>query len=68
VSLSVMPDAIRRGYGIAWNARREAGMRRLAAASRRLRPVLPDALWRVPHARQAERRARLRGTTSRPTP
>jgi uncharacterized protein (DUF2236 family) len=56
ISLSVMPDAIRRGYGIPWSRRREAGMHRLAAASRRLLPLLPAAIRRVPHARSAERR------------
>jgi uncharacterized protein (DUF2236 family) len=56
VSLSVMPDPIRRGYGIRWSPQREAGMRRVAAASRRLLPLLPAALRRVPPARSAERR------------
>jgi uncharacterized protein (DUF2236 family) len=56
ISLSVMPDPIRRGYGIRWSRRREAGMRRLAAASRRLLPLLPTSIRRVPQARSAERR------------
>jgi uncharacterized protein (DUF2236 family) len=56
ISLSVMPDPIRRGYGIRWSPRREAGLRRLASVSRRLLPMLPDALRRVPQARSAERR------------
>jgi uncharacterized protein (DUF2236 family) len=56
ISMSVMPDPIRRGYGIRWSPRREAGMRRLAAASRRVLPLLPAALRRVPQARSAERR------------
>jgi uncharacterized protein (DUF2236 family) len=56
ISMSVMPDTIRRGYGIRWSARREAGMQRLASVSRRLLPLLPVALRRVPQARSAERR------------
>jgi uncharacterized protein (DUF2236 family) len=56
ISLSVMPDSIRRGYGIRWSRRREAGMRRLASVSRGLLPLLPVALRRVPQARSAERR------------
>jgi uncharacterized protein (DUF2236 family) len=56
ISMSVMPDVIRRGYGIRWSARREAGMQRLASVSRRLLPLLPVALRRVPQARSAERR------------
>jgi uncharacterized protein (DUF2236 family) len=56
ISVSVMPDSIRRGYGIRWSGRREAGMQRLASVSRRLLPLLPVALRRVPQARSAERR------------
>lgn len=56
ISLSVMPDPIRRGYGIRWSHRREAGMRRLSSVSRQLLPLLPVALRRVPQARSAERR------------
>jgi len=56
VSFSVMPPAIRAGYGIPWTAARERGMRRMAAASRRLLPLLPVGLRHVPHARSAERR------------
>lgn len=56
ISMSVMPDAIRRGYGISWSPRREAGMRAASAISRRLWPAMPRALRRVPQARRAERR------------
>ncbi len=56
VSLSVMPDPLRRGYGIRWSARRERGIGRLAAVSRRVIPLLPAPLRYVPHARSAERR------------
>jgi uncharacterized protein (DUF2236 family) len=62
VSLSVMPDRIRRGYGIRWTTRREAGMQRMASISRRVLPLMPDALRRVPQARSAERRAAARSS------
>jgi uncharacterized protein (DUF2236 family) len=58
VSLSVLPPAIRRGYGIGWSDRRERGVQLLAAASRRLLPLLPDPLRHVPAARSADRRVR----------
>ena len=56
VSLSVMPDPIRRGYGLSWSPQREAGMRRVGAVSRRLLPFVPHPLRRVPQARRAEAR------------
>lgn len=56
VSLSVMPEPIRRGYGLAWSARREHGLQRLAAAARRAMPLVPRRLRRVPQAISAERR------------
>jgi uncharacterized protein (DUF2236 family) len=59
ISMSVMPEPIRRGYGVPWSRRREAGMRRVAAASRRLLPLVPGTLRRVPQAQRAERRVRL---------
>jgi uncharacterized protein (DUF2236 family) len=58
ISFSVLPSAIRRGYGIPWSRRRQAGMQRLAVASRRLLPMVPATLRRVPQARSAERRVR----------
>ena len=57
ISDSVLPEPIRRGYGIRWSPAREAGMQRLAAVSRRVVPLLPPLLRRAPQARQAERRA-----------
>jgi uncharacterized protein (DUF2236 family) len=56
VSLSVLPPAIRRGYGIRWSRRRESGVELLARASRRLLPLVPDPLRHVPAVRSAERR------------
>jgi uncharacterized protein (DUF2236 family) len=56
ISDSVLPQPIRRGYGISWSPAREVGMQRLAAVSRRVVPVLPPILRRAPQARRAERR------------
>lgn len=53
---SVMHPNLRRQYGIPWSAGREAGMRRVAAASRRLLPLVPAPLRHLPQARAAERR------------
>lgn len=57
ISDSVLPDPIRRGYGIRWSPAREAGMQRLATLSRRVVPLLPPLVRRAPQARCAERRA-----------
>lgn len=61
VSLSVLPPAIRSGYGIRWSRRRERGVDLLAAVSRRVMPYVPDPLRNVPAARSAERRLRRAG-------
>ena len=58
ISVSVLPVAIREGYGIRWSARRERGLAVMAAASRRLLPLVPATLRHVPAARSAERRLR----------
>ncbi|HEY7464170.1 MAG TPA: oxygenase MpaB family protein [Candidatus Limnocylindria bacterium] len=56
VSLSVMPDPIRRGYGLSWSRARERDLERAAALSRRVLPHLPGWLRTVPQARAARRR------------
>lgn len=58
VSLSVLPPALRRQYGISWSARRQRGVERLAQASRRVMPLVPSGLRHVPQARAADRRVR----------
>lgn len=63
VSLAVVPSAIRDGYGIPWPSRRERGVNLLAAATRRLLPLVPAPLRHVPAARAAERRLRRAGAT-----
>lgn len=57
VSLSTLRPDIRRQYGIGWTDARERGARRLAAASRRIVPLLPDVVRVAPEARRAARRA-----------
>ncbi|HEX2141468.1 MAG TPA: oxygenase MpaB family protein [Candidatus Limnocylindria bacterium] len=57
ISFSVMPPALREGYGIAWGPGHESVMRGVAATTRRLLPLVPPVLRHVPAARAAERRA-----------
>ncbi|HEY7526916.1 MAG TPA: oxygenase MpaB family protein [Candidatus Limnocylindria bacterium] len=56
ISMSVLPAPIRRGYGLPWSARRQRGMERMAALSRRMVPLVPRRLRRVPQAVAAEQR------------
>lgn len=58
LSLSMLPDPIRRQYGIGWSAARERGVDRLAAVSRRFLRFVPAPLRFAPQARTAERRMR----------
>ena len=62
VSMATLPESIRRGYGIAWSPARERGMERIAAASRRLLPLVPPLVRHAPQARAAERRVRQTGS------
>jgi uncharacterized protein (DUF2236 family) len=50
-SVSILEPRIRRQYGLTWNRRRARGVDRLAAASRRLVPLLPPAVRHVPPSR-----------------
>lgn len=65
ISLSTLPPELRRQYGIGWSARREEGTERLAAAGRRLLPLLPAVLRVAPHARAADRRVAQAGAGTR---
>ncbi len=56
VSMSVMPPDLRRGYGLPWSPARERGMRRVAAVTRGVLPVVPAPLRFVPQYRTALRR------------
>jgi uncharacterized protein (DUF2236 family) len=62
VSMSVMPAALRRQYGIPWSAARERGLRRAASVSRALLPLVPAPLRFVPQYRSASRRAKEAGS------
>ncbi|HEX2766120.1 MAG TPA: oxygenase MpaB family protein [Candidatus Limnocylindria bacterium] len=61
VSMATLPSRLRREYGIGWSAARERGVRRIAAASRRLLPLLPSVVRHAPQARAADRRVRQAG-------
>lgn len=65
VSLSTLSPELRRQYGIRWSARRERGMRRLAAVSRHSLPLLPALLRVAPQARAADRRVAQAGAGTR---
>lgn len=56
ISVSTLPAALRRQYGIAWSARRERGVERLARGTRALLPLLPSPLRHAPQYRAARRR------------
>jgi uncharacterized protein (DUF2236 family) len=60
ISMSVLPEPIRRGYGLSWSPARQRGMDRVGALSRRLLPLVPRRIRRVPQSVAAEQRmARL---------
>lgn len=59
VSLATLPPRLRRQYGIGWSSARERGMTRIAAATRRMLPLVPPPVRFAPQARAAERRIRL---------
>jgi uncharacterized protein (DUF2236 family) len=52
----LLPPRIRDAYRLRWDGRRERAFRTLAAAVRGVVPLLPDALRRWPHARDADHR------------
>ena len=56
VSLAMLPEPIRRGYGIRWSTARERGVGRIAAVTRAVLPFMPGPLRHVPQARAADRR------------
>lgn len=58
LSLSMLPEPLRRGYGIRWSPRRERGVERIAAILRRALPMVPGPLRYAPQARAADRRLR----------
>ena len=62
VSMTMLPEPIRRDYGIGWSAGRERGMESIAAASRALLPLTPSLIRHAPQARAADRRVRQAGS------
>jgi uncharacterized protein (DUF2236 family) len=58
VTVGLLPEPLRAGYGLAWAPGRERLLRGSEAAARALVPRLPALIRRWPHARAAERRAR----------
>jgi uncharacterized protein (DUF2236 family) len=56
VTVGLLPERIRAGYGLEWDTRHERTLAALAAGIRAGIPVLPDAWRRWPHARDADRR------------
>jgi uncharacterized protein (DUF2236 family) len=50
VSIGLLPERLRREYQFSWDQRRERRLRRLAAFSRRIRPLLPSLLCVSPKA------------------
>ena len=56
ISLSTLPAALRRQYGIGWSSRRERGVERIARVIHHTLPLVPSALRHAPQARAALRR------------
>jgi uncharacterized protein (DUF2236 family) len=56
VTVGLLPERIRAGYGLGWDTRHERMFAVLAAGIRAGIRVLPDAWRRWPHARDADRR------------
>jgi len=58
VTVGLLPDRVREGYGYRWGPLREAGLGATRLSVRAIVPMLPRVLRRWPHARAAEARAR----------
>jgi uncharacterized protein (DUF2236 family) len=59
LTAGLLPEKLRRGYGLEWNGRRERTLALAAGIIRGLLPLIPSPLRVVPHARRAERRAKV---------
>jgi uncharacterized protein (DUF2236 family) len=57
----LLPPAVRDGFGLPWDLRRERAARLLATSIRTVLPVVPPSVRRWPHARTAERRVGTAG-------
>jgi uncharacterized protein (DUF2236 family) len=57
LTVGLLPERVRAGYGLTWDPQRDRVIAALASALRGgVVPLLPDALRRWPHARDADRR------------
>lgn len=57
LTVGLLPERVRAGYGLTWGPQRDRVVAALASALRGgVVPLLPDALRRWPHARDADRR------------
>jgi uncharacterized protein (DUF2236 family) len=57
VTIGLLPEPLRRAYGLRWSRRQERAFHAATAAVRASLRASPSALRRLPQARQAERRA-----------
>jgi uncharacterized protein (DUF2236 family) len=56
ITIGLLPERIRDGYGLAWGPRQDRLLSLVARAIRTTVPLLPDAVRRWPHARDADGR------------
>jgi uncharacterized protein (DUF2236 family) len=61
LTAGLLPEKLREGYDLAWNQRRMKRFKLLSRIIRKALPLVPAPIRIVPHARAAERRARMRG-------
>ncbi len=54
VSIGLLPERLREAYNFSWSQKKEERLRRLAAFSRRIRPLLPSVICVSPKALLAE--------------
>jgi uncharacterized protein (DUF2236 family) len=59
ITAGLLPEKLQRGYGIAWNKRKEKTFRLVAKSFRHLLPLVPGSLRIVANARRAEKRRRF---------
>ena len=57
VTIGLLPEPLREGYGLTWGGLRDRGLGAAALATRAMLPFVPTVLRRWPGARAAQRRA-----------
>lgn len=60
VTAGLLPERLRKGYGLCWNKGKENSFRLIGKGVRHLLPFIPGSLRIAPNARAAERQRRLR--------